>query len=74
MKLADKPCIPNSYSDKMSKGLTFRERLIGQAMVALLSNASLVNDLHNAPTQEWVAEHSISQADTIIKQLDEEKK
>ena len=73
MKLADKPCYPqSSFSHGISlSGLTFRERLI----VALASNTAICGlDAHNMLDYKNNALYVIGQADAIIKQLEEEKK
>jgi len=49
-------------------GLTKREYFVGLAMQGLLSNQS-ITEHHGESAIKWITEHSIKQADEILKQL-----
>lgn len=78
MNLADKPCYPTyriitnqlgmPMVESIQDGLSFRERLIGQAMQGILSNPALL-DVHGEKSMSWVTEHAILQADYVLTEL-----
>ena len=67
MNLADRLCYPVIDSYGHTIGLTIRERLI----IALAGNSEMVlDDDKQRMTYEWAAQSIVSQADSIIKEME----
>ena len=52
------------------QGLTKREYFAGLAMMGLLANSSII-DGHSEHEMKWISEHSLKQADELLKQLEQ---
>lgn len=63
----------NEQSHQESQGLTKREYFAAMAMQGLLANSTIVG-LHNQDALNWISEHSISRADSLLTAFDELKK
>lgn len=51
-----------------NEGITKREYFAGLAMQGLLSNSSIL-DLHTESAIDWIARHSVLQADALLLEL-----
>ncbi len=56
---------------RVELGLTKREHFISMAMQGLLSNSNIVGD-HSTDSIDWITLHASLQADSILKQLQNE--
>jgi hypothetical protein len=63
------PIVGSAFSDNY-QGLTKREYFAGLAMQGLLANQYSI-DKHNEAEINWIAKHSIMQADELLKQLEQ---
>lgn len=81
MKKGDQPAYPvtEETTDRIDAGiaiytgLTKREYFAAMAMQGLLSNPSIIH-IHQKGAIDWIAEHSILQADALLNQLEKEEK
>lgn len=58
------------FSDENNSGLSKREYAAIAAMQGILSNPSLIDYGHNNNVMIWISEHSVQQADKLLKQLE----
>lgn len=65
----NKPINPTTL-DTYLKGLSKREYFAAMAMQGLLSNPN-ISGYH---AMDWISEHSVQQADSLLKTLEETKK
>lgn len=63
----------NEQSHQEVPGLSKREYFAAMAMQGLLSNSHVIQ-IHQKSAIDWIAEHSILQADALLDQLEKEEK
>lgn len=62
--------LPNKDIDFI--GLSKREYFAAMAMQGLLSNSNVLGD-HNHDASEWIATHSVKQADALLFELEKQQ-